>query len=47
MQYITRNTAVTDWEMPDDLMRVGSELYWKDTYKAPELVFSNSKQQLF
>ena len=36
MQYITRNTAVTDWEMPDDLVRVGSELYWKDTYKAPE-----------
>lgn len=36
MQYVTRNTAVTDWEMPDDLVRVGNELYWKDTYKAPE-----------
>ncbi|MDT2757820.1 PBP1A family penicillin-binding protein [Enterococcus asini] len=35
MQYVTRNSTVTDWEMPNDLIKVGNELYWKDTYVAP------------
>lgn len=37
MQYVTRNSTVTDWELPNDLIKVGNELYWKDTYVAPKV----------
>lgn len=35
MSYITSNIDVSDWDMPDDLVRYGGELYFKDTYVAP------------
>lgn len=35
MAYVTRNSTVKDWEMPDDLVRSGGELYFKDNYVPP------------
>lgn len=34
MQYVSANVTNTDWEMPSGLIRVGSELYYKDQYTA-------------
>jgi len=35
MTYVSSSVENTDWEMPDDLIRVGNELYFKGTYQAP------------
>lgn len=35
MAYVTRNSEVKDWEIPDDLVRSGGELYFKDNYVPP------------
>lgn len=32
MQYVSANVTNTDWEMPNGLIRVGGELYYKDQY---------------
>lgn len=32
MKYVSADKDVVDWKMPKDLIRVGSELYWRDKY---------------
>ncbi|BCA85776.1 peptidoglycan glycosyltransferase [Enterococcus saigonensis] len=33
MQYVAQNGENNDWKIPDDLIRVGNELYWRDKYE--------------
>ncbi|HFU5915990.1 PBP1A family penicillin-binding protein [Enterococcus faecium] len=42
MQYVSANVTNTDWEMPNGLIRVGGELYYKDQYTARSNVVTPS-----
>ncbi|MEG3033471.1 MAG: penicillin-binding protein, partial [Enterococcus sp.] len=33
MQYVAQNGENNDWKIPDDLIQVGNELYWRDKYE--------------
>ncbi|WP_270607549.1 PBP1A family penicillin-binding protein [Enterococcus thailandicus] len=35
MQYVSANVSNEDWVMPNDLIRVNNELYYKDQYTVP------------
>lgn len=41
MQYVSASADNKDWELPDDLIRVGGELYWEDNYQ-PQVVPSST-----
>lgn len=42
MQYISASVENIDWEMPDDLVRIGNELYFKDVYTPQTLPGASS-----
>ena len=44
MQYVAQNGDNNDWEIPDDLIRVGNELYWRDKYEQSLTTPSSSYQ---